>query len=82
MTDEAKPTAAAEKATGKEERYDEAYLTENAPALFSKPGFVVTGALYGQTKTAWTVTEATKLIEKFLAREVETGATEDEGDES
>lgn len=63
-----------------ETTYPQERLVADANAFFGHPSHVVVGALHGQTKKTFTVSETKKLIDKFLSRKVEPKpAASDEG---
>ena len=54
-----------------EQVYTLAELKENAMAIFNVQPEVIAGALYGNSKQEFTVSELQKLINKFLRKKVE-----------
>lgn len=68
-------TAAADPAAAPEEIPEQVYslaeLKENAMAIFGVQSEVIAGALYGNSKQEFTVSELQKLINKFLRKKVE-----------
>lgn len=67
----ATPTETPEPDEIPEQVYSLAELKENAMAIFGVQPEVIAGALYGNNKQEFTVSELQKLINKFLRKKVE-----------